>query len=1257
MATAIKKELSETRIPLMKTEDEDVDNDFSFEKDDEKLMKKEHSYDNLFKHENNSVDLFLKEMNSNTYVDVDPPLKPHHISPTKPLNLKNLSQISLQDLKTPQLLDLEPLDGPDLDLETDSNIIQDIPMNPNSPNKFIRIDTSLKGPREVYQTPKKLSPKKAMFDASPPKVMKYDVEESSEDEKDEIEDESQDEVVKSEWIPLSPKRSKPLPELQPASTDTSFQVSPKHELIDDDDDELKRDHSFNLTTEDLKSIKKLTIEEKLDAVLNTQASPIIDHDRYLEDAINKRTKSVVKRRSYYDDMLLSTIKNRQEADDFEGLAEMYETNIRNTPTKTSLKLDLNRSNSLQSQLSIASGERILETSPVKQSQPIPAKLSPEDNSHDLIEPKEESQDFVQAHLKREESQESLPVQLRKEESQDFVQTQLKTEESQEFTQAHLKTEESQEFTHDGEDISSGSLDPVDTEKASETLELSQSDDFTKKASNHIGDLTEISSNIDIFNSTDIETKEIPIEQEILPTPRTPVKSMSHSRQSSITDLLSPYKMGQLLVQVGSNLKRIVSSHDLNNVEELPNEINVGLTDKEELVSRNVDVIDFVPIETEMIEPTANSIKSDTTLDNESDIDDNHNEVIGNSTELNVDGEASTTLEDSSSLMEISKTEYQIGTEFDDDPHSFSLEIDSKDNTQDSVIISPKIIQQSASNSSSPQMDILSIWQSQPEYQHVPRQKKGTRCESGTSTNSSITKRESMNLRIGNNIPLKSHLISKRIVSQEFEDEDILPNISGDSDFGSGFKKFGIKVDEDEEDDLIEDVVHVKDENKQNVQNIWRSGTIRGNKQTQSAKDVQIYSDEDHQVKNAASAFQVNQPLKTHKQHQASIEVETIIPDDEFSVSIVDETMKEPLKEVSESRINVQPIPVEKEKLKLVNGESGRLFIKLNKLVNLALPNFRSRSAKFCVILDNGYHRVQTDYFKLDDRIEMGKEFEIICQEDVNIILTFKAKYEKPSDTLVEVQERETVKSKSFFGKLFNNKHVIVRTKFVTKPAEFDPWTDMMAQDGSFGKVIIKRDQFFDAIEGKLTNYKLPMLNEWNVKNYKQLYQIGNVDLDMMFLPRVSKFEILPTSIKQLYEELSQLREQKSISHEGYLFQEGGDCKIMKRRFFKLQDSTLTAFNEDSFKTRCKINLTKVVEIISMNDTGKKKVNERNFSDNLLPNSFKLRFANGEIIEFVTSDKEDFVEWTDVLERIISKNHFARQPWVKLMYEKQRLSPF
>lgn len=342
-------------------------------------------------------------------------------------------------------------------------------------------------------------------------------------------------------------------------------------------------------------------------------------------------------------------------------------------------------------------------------------------------------------------------------------------------------------------------------------------------------------------------------------------------------------------------------------------------------------------------------------------------------------------------------------------------------------------------------------------------------------------------------------------------------------------------------------------------------------------------------------------------------------------------------------------------------ERGKLFFRVLGFKNINLPDIGIHNGKFSLTLDNGVHSVTTPSYNLDGhKVPIGKEFELTVTDTLEFILTMKMSYEKPKGKLVEVTERKVVKSKHRLSRLFGSKDIITTTKFVPTEVK-DTWANKFAQDGSFARCYIDLQQFEDKITGKALQFDLNCFNEWETRvsnpndhgiNRLKPYTIGQLEVKMLFVPRSDPKEVLPTSIRTAYESIDELNQEFNTTHEGYLHQEGGDCPIFKRRFFKLQGTSLLAHSEMSHKTRAKINLSKVVDIIYVDKENINRSKYRNFSDVLLvEHSFKIKFANGELIDFCAPNKKEMKQWIDILELIVYRNRFRRQPWVKLMIQE------
>lgn len=425
-------------------------------------------------------------------------------------------------------------------------------------------------------------------------------------------------------------------------------------------------------------------------------------------------------------------------------------------------------------------------------------------------------------------------------------------------------------------------------------------------------------------------------------------------------------------------------------------------------------------------------------------------------------------------------------------------------------------------------------------------------------------------------------------------------------------------------------------------------------------DKQIPEFKGKDIKNTVNILRPQE--KKHSHCQSTVSVPTL------PVSTADTLLTTVVDILSQNGLGT-PLKRGQSKSSTVSGshplEKGKLFIRVMGLKNVFLPDFKDRSMLFNITLDNGIHCVKTSNYQANGSasISIDKEFELTVNDSLEFILTLKATYEKPKATLVEVKERRVVQSRNKLGRLFGSKDVITRTRFVPKETE-DPWQTLLANDGLFARCYVDLEQYLGQVTGLARNFNLTCFNEWATysdgaqRKLKSPYPIAELEVKMLYVPRTERYEILPSSIKFSYECLDELKKEKMTQLEGYLHQEGGDCDSWKKRWFQLKGTSLIAHSEYSHKTRAKINLTKVAEVvyIDQENINRSSTNYRNFSDILLmEHSFKIRFTDGEIIDFGAPNKQEKTLWINAIQEIVYRNKFRRLPWVKMMLEKNEVN--
>lgn len=480
--------------------------------------------------------------------------------------------------------------------------------------------------------------------------------------------------------------------------------------------------------------------------------------------------------------------------------------------------------------------------------------------------------------------------------------------------------------------------------------------------------------------------------------------------------------------------------------------------------------------------------------------------------------------------------------------------------------------------------------------------------------------------------------------------------------------------------------------------------------TFSVYEDTYYTRENANNENMKQIFKLDSASKQHQSVKSLLihgesAIEEKEEDDDISM-----TPKDSEETVNDAKLATTAPEKEKIKVKLINGEQGRLFLRLKFLKEFNFPKIKDRNVKFCCVIDNGIHCLTTKEFSISDSLSpvlIDREFELIVAESLDLYITLKMTYDKVPSTVIEVKETRQVKSKNKFLRCFGVKDSLVTKKLITKEPERDQLKEMTATDGSFAKFKVSFDSIKERVNGQANIIRLDGWNEWRRFNDASTgelvrgkpFRVCTLETNMLFVPRTSKYEVLPISIKNAYQQVYQVKQLVSVKHEGYLYQEGGDIDIWQRRFFKLDGYDLVAHNETTMKPRAKINMKKVIDVdypekkepsdseddkdiieeeegmrvLLDNGSGsvigggsseksikthvKNSLSTRHISETLLlSNGFKLKFLDGETIDFGADSKLERDEWLKIFDQLIAKQQFGRQPWVRLMIEKSANSP-
>ncbi|KAH8696010.1 putative GTP binding protein [Talaromyces proteolyticus] len=386
-------------------------------------------------------------------------------------------------------------------------------------------------------------------------------------------------------------------------------------------------------------------------------------------------------------------------------------------------------------------------------------------------------------------------------------------------------------------------------------------------------------------------------------------------------------------------------------------------------------------------------------------------------------------------------------------------------------------------------------------------------------------------------------------------------------------------------------------------------------------------------------------------------------------------------------------------------ERGRLFVKVVGVRDLDLPLPRGESHKFSLTLDNGLHCVTTSWLELGKTAPIGQEFELIVQNDLEFQLTLQMKVEgtmlKQSPEPVAPANVPKQKSSAFsrvFASPKKRKEMELKQQMEQQqkqkldskgyPGPWDKLRSLIDGDGSFARAYVSLGDHEKYAFGRPYTVQIPCFNEWaieepsslkskkssssNITQKRPPYKVGNLELQLLFVPKPAgaKEDDMPKSMNACIREMREAEATASRMWEGFLSQQGGDCPYWRRRFFRLQGSKLTAYHEVTRQPRATINLAKAAKLIddksilTQKETITKGGGRRKsaFSEEeegymFVEEGFRIRFANGEVIDFYADSAAEKEGWMEVLCETVGKGYAAGsghvKAWTELVFRHER----
>jgi hypothetical protein len=269
-----------------------------------------------------------------------------------------------------------------------------------------------------------------------------------------------------------------------------------------------------------------------------------------------------------------------------------------------------------------------------------------------------------------------------------------------------------------------------------------------------------------------------------------------------------------------------------------------------------------------------------------------------------------------------------------------------------------------------------------------------------------------------------------------------------------------------------------------------------------------------------------------------------------------------------------------------------------------------------------------------------------------------------------------------------------RKRATMHPTAWDLMHDLVnAADGSFARSYVNLSSHEQRCFGRPLTVDVPCYNEWALEKNSMVvnsvrskrgthagpvrkppYIIGALELQLLYVPKPkgATDEEMPKSMSSAIREMNRAHEVTEVSHEGALSQQGGDCQHWRRRYFRLQGPRLTAYHEHTNQKRAVINLSKAVRLVDdrrtlLADTvttsspakssnrRKSAFAEEDDGYQYVEEGFRIRFANGETIDFYADSKEAKEDWMTALAQVVGKADLGsrKKGWTDLVFAHER----
>ncbi|KAK9459816.1 uncharacterized protein V1516DRAFT_678070 [Lipomyces oligophaga] len=229
------------------------------------------------------------------------------------------------------------------------------------------------------------------------------------------------------------------------------------------------------------------------------------------------------------------------------------------------------------------------------------------------------------------------------------------------------------------------------------------------------------------------------------------------------------------------------------------------------------------------------------------------------------------------------------------------------------------------------------------------------------------------------------------------------------------------------------------------------------------------------------------------------------------------------------------------------SDRGRLFVKVLALKDLKIPvEENGDKAFFTITLDNGIHCVTTTNMNLTSNAPIYQEFELVVGQDLEFILTVKARIVEPPAPLPKAILKPTVsatpspiKKQSKFrlhGLFSAQKKRIIQVEpppistltpsvSIQRTKKSSVLQSMLGPDGSLARSYISFGQLENEIRMSAKILEVPCYSEWTmsggVKNsVTSPYPIGKIVLQLLFFEKQYENQSIPRSLNACLREIS-----------------------------------------------------------------------------------------------------------------------------------------